>query len=104
MTVHYTRVESPYLTERDREMLALIADDHGYKQVGVKLGISDTAVRKRMATLRRDFAAHSAVGLIVRLLHLGILVLDQMPLEVELRPIEIRRRDQAQAAGEDETA
>lgn len=101
--VRYTRVESPWLTERDREMLALIADDFGYGQVAQQLGLAVQTVAKRTRVLQERYGVHTQVGLIVRLLHLGILVLDQMPSEYELLPIEQRRLDQAQAAGTDET-
>lgn len=52
------------LTERQREVLALMAEGHSYRSAAAALGISFKAVRERLAHARETAGAASTTQLV----------------------------------------
>jgi two-component system response regulator DevR len=54
------------LTERERQVLALLADGHTMRQMGRRLGISPRTVERHVAGLYRKLEVHSRVQAVTR--------------------------------------
>lgn len=82
------------LTDRDREMLLLIGADLTYRAVGLKLDLAESTVKNRMAVLIHEYGAQTSVGLIVKLIRLGLLTVEEMPDKTESAWVQRARADQ----------
>lgn len=64
--------DSPSLTRRQREILALIADGVPAKVIAVRLGLSETTVRNHIRGILRRLGAHSQLEAVATARRLGI--------------------------------
>ena len=63
----------PELTEREFEILALVADDHSTKQIALHLGISEFTVKNHRAAIIGKLNAVTPAGMVANAFRLGIL-------------------------------
>jgi len=61
------------LTIREREILALIADGHTNRQIGVQVGISDKTVKRHVSNIFNKLAANTRAMAVRRAFESGIL-------------------------------
>lgn len=62
----------PSLTPRQAEILALLADGHGNKEIRYRLGIAERTVRAHLTELFQQLGAHSRAQAVLRARALGL--------------------------------
>lgn len=67
------RAAAYHLTERELEVLCLLAEGLNSKQIGVRLYISDSTVREHIANMGRKLEARGAAMVVVAALQHGII-------------------------------
>ncbi len=71
--------DEPQLTAREREVLQLIAEGHGTKEIGGRLGISAKTVATHREHLLAKLDLHSVAGLTRYAIRQGITSSDRLP-------------------------
>ena len=64
--------EAPTLTERQRQVLALLCEGHGNREIRHRLGIAERTVRAHLTELFGALGAHSRVQAVLRARALGL--------------------------------
>ncbi len=64
--------QAPILTERQRQVLALLCEGHGNKEIRHRLGIAERTVRAHLTELFGALGAHSRVQAVLRARTLGL--------------------------------
>ncbi|CAM3213626.1 Response regulator transcription factor [Sphingomonas antarctica] len=64
--------KAPVLTERQRQVLALLCEGHGNKEIRHRLGIAERTVRAHLTELFGALGAHSRVQAVLRARTLGL--------------------------------
>jgi DNA-binding NarL/FixJ family response regulator len=64
--------KAPALTERQRQVLALLCEGHGNKEIRHRLGIAERTVRAHLTELFGALGAHSRVQAVLRARTLGL--------------------------------
>lgn len=68
------------LTDRDREMLLLIASDQTYAEAGAQLvpPLAAQSVKNRLTQLRHEYGTQTTLGLFIELFRLNLLTIDHV--------------------------
>lgn len=66
---------SRYLTEREKQVLTLVACDNSYEQIAVKLGISPRTVDAHLTTIRLRFEVSSTVAAVASAMSNGMIAI-----------------------------
>jgi DNA-binding NarL/FixJ family response regulator len=74
-TLDYELSGAPVLTPREREILALLADGLGNKQIAARLGISTNTVKTHLELLFEKLDASSRTEAVTTAARLGLLLL-----------------------------
>jgi DNA-binding NarL/FixJ family response regulator len=68
-----TRAEMPRLTVRQAEILELLSEGHGNKEIRHRLGIAERTVRSHLTELFQLLEAHSRMQALIRARELGLI-------------------------------
>lgn len=66
---------SDFLTDREREILQLVAESHSTKEIAAKLGISVKTVDNHWTSLKRELNLHDGASLTRYALEVGLIEL-----------------------------
>ncbi|MDB5670710.1 MAG: two component transcriptional regulator, LuxR family, partial [Alphaproteobacteria bacterium] len=71
--VRASRTELPGLTARQAEILELLAEGHGNKEIRHRLGIAERTVRAHLTELFQLLDAHSRMQALIRAREMGLI-------------------------------
>ena len=72
-TAHADSISLPILTPRQIEVLLLLAEGHGNKEIRHRLGIAERTVRAHLTEIFRELGAHSRMQALLRARELGLI-------------------------------
>ncbi len=70
---HRTASGRPEITDREREVLALVAEGLGNRAIGEQLGIASRTAQKHVENLFRKFAVHDRTQLVTKAFRAGLI-------------------------------
>jgi LuxR family maltose regulon positive regulatory protein len=68
-----TFAEAPRLTSRQAQILALLAEGHGNKEIRHRLGIAERTVRAHLTELFQLLGVHGRMPAVIRARELGLI-------------------------------
>jgi DNA-binding CsgD family transcriptional regulator len=65
--------ETPRLTERELEVLRLMAQGHSYEAIGARLGVTPNTISSHVKSTYRKLAVHSAPAAVMRAVEMRLI-------------------------------